>query len=95
MPPCVCAALPSIVAIYIFSYYEQLKKWRCHFVRPSETLFFFSPEWTYVALKPYTALSNKTNKTNKTIKTNKTKEFTYPSQEGMFLYIDIETLVDK
>jgi hypothetical protein len=29
------------------------------FVRPSETLFFFSPKRSYVAVKPYISLSNK------------------------------------
>ena len=74
----------------IFSWDEQLKKWRCHFVRPFVhpfvTSFFFASKGSYGALKPYQTLSNKTNKTyktyktSKTSKTNKTKGCTNPSQ---------------
>ena len=56
---------------YIFS---------CDDVRPSETLFFFSPKRSYGPLKPYITLSNLNNITNITNKTNKTKEWTYPLQ---------------
>ena len=44
-----------------FSCDEQLKKWRCHSVRPSVrlsvTLFYYSRKWTYGALKPHITIS--------------------------------------